>query len=82
MNTGHVLIPGQQFLRDCHDAVRLEAELFLEFFERRRGAEGVHTDDAALPAEVALPSQGGSLLHSDAGFTCGGSTLSLYSRVW
>jgi hypothetical protein len=76
MNTGHVLIPGQQFLRDCHDAVRLDAELFLEFLERRRSDEGVHTDDAALPADVALPSQGGSLLHGDAGFTCGGSTLS------
>src|SRR5215216_5780305 len=42
--------------------VRLEAELALQLLERRGGAEGLHADDPALVADIALPAQRRGLL--------------------
>src|SRR5437762_7774520 len=64
------LIP-QLFLGGGDQFVRLEAELFLELLERRRGSEGLHADDPPRLTDVALPSQGGGLLHGDASFHFG-----------
>src|SRR5437764_14056967 len=60
------LIPAEQFPGSrCH-VVRLEAELSLEFFERRRRPERFHADNAARPANVSLPAESRGLLHRDA----------------
>src|SRR5215472_15872123 len=54
-------------LRRLDDAVRLESEFPLQFLERRRRPEGLHADDLARGADVALPPEGRRLLHGDAG---------------
>src|SRR5580658_2418291 len=60
-----ILIP-QLLLRGCDNFVRLEAKLLLQLLKRRRGSEGLHTNDAARQAHIALPSQSRALLHGDA----------------
>src|SRR2546428_13079688 len=46
--------------------VRFEPELPLQFFERRRSAEGLHADDLTGGANVSFPTKGGGLLHGNA----------------
>ena len=48
-----------------------EAELGLQIVERRRGPEGVHADDRAVGADVAVPPQAGCLLDRDPGVDLG-----------
>src|SRR5260370_26899048 len=58
----------QQITHRPYYLVRLETELLLELFERCRGAKGVHPDDTALLADVALPPQSGAMLDRDTSF--------------
>src|SRR5438874_4013030 len=61
------LMQGEQLLRDCDYALRLEAKLLLQFLQRRRSPEGMHANDAALPADIAFPAERGALLYRDSG---------------
>src|SRR5262249_36136742 len=58
----------QHRLRGRGYLTRLEAILLLQLLQRCRGSECLHTNDVARRADVALPSESGSLLHGDAGF--------------
>src|SRR5262245_32964518 len=49
--------PPEQLPRDRDNPLGLEAKLALQLLERRRGAEGLHADDAALRPHVPIPSQ-------------------------
>ncbi len=53
-----------------------KAELALQLFERRGGAEGLHADDDALASGVLHPSEDRSLLHRHLRGASGGMTLS------
>src|SRR5215467_7957103 len=64
--SGHSLSFVQEFFCDRNQAGGLETEFPLEFLERRRSAEGCHSDNAARRANVSLPSESGSLLDGDA----------------
>src|SRR4029077_20494260 len=48
------------------DPLGLETELALQFLERRRGAEGLHADDATGGTNIAGPTQHRPLLDGDA----------------
>ena len=77
-----LLFIPQLFLRRGDDAVRVEAELPLEFLERGRGAECLHADDRARFAHVALPTQRRGLLDGDAGFDFAGqNAVSVFARL-
>src|SRR5260370_27550297 len=65
----------EQLGRGRHDAFGLEAELALQLLERRRGAEGLHADDAALGPDIAIPSEDRGLLDGDARLHGGGAPL-------
>src|SRR5262249_23320732 len=58
----------KQLFSDRNDLLRLEAEFFRKFLERRRGAERMHADDSSLCADITLPSEGGSLFYCHPGF--------------
>src|SRR5215813_3890312 len=59
--------PGPLFLQQLFgnrdDLIRFEAELFLQFLERRGGAEGMHADDPSLRAHITLPAESRGLFH-------------------
>ena len=59
-------VASEQLHRHRDDPLGLEAELALQFLERRRGAEGLHADDAAGGTDIAVPAQHRSLLDGDA----------------
>src|SRR5579871_3196118 len=59
--------PLKKGFRGFDDGVRLEPELVLQFFQRRRGAERFHADDVASRACIPLPAQDGGLLNGHAG---------------
>jgi hypothetical protein len=61
-----VSVTAEQLHRDADDALRLETEFALQFLERCRGAEGLHADDAAGGADIAVPAQHRSLLDGEA----------------
>src|SRR5260221_1520247 len=61
-----VLGPSELGARSGDDVVRREAELGLQFLERRRRAERPHRDHRAGAADVALPTEVRSLLDDDA----------------
>src|SRR5262245_3990165 len=52
----------EHFQGSHDDLLRLEAELALQFLERGGLAEGLHADDAAMVADIALPAQRRCLL--------------------
>jgi len=57
-NNAHDSHSVEKFFRDQDYAVRLEAKLLLERFERRRSAKRLHADDSSRCAYVAFPSKG------------------------
>src|SRR5215831_6746248 len=63
---GRNSLPAKQFFGYCNQAVWLEPEVTLEFFEGRRGAERFHADDTARCTNISLPTEGRSLLYCDA----------------
>ena len=48
------------------NVLRSEAELLLQFLERRRGAERLHADALTAPADIPRPAEGGPLFRRDA----------------
>src|SRR5215471_13268574 len=59
---------SHQFPGGMNYRIGSETELLLQFFQRRRRAECVHADDAALRPDILRPGERGSLLHRH---TCG-----------
>src|SRR5580658_6498427 len=55
----------QHLLRRGDDSFRLEPEFLLQLLERSGAAEGLHTDDLAGGPDIAVPTQGRSLLDCD-----------------
>src|SRR5271165_1331918 len=60
----------KQIFGSRRDLVRLEAELFLKFFERSRSPEGAHADAAAFYAHIALPPKSRGLFHGHSCLDC------------
>src|SRR4029079_10453364 len=58
---------AQHFLSEQHYPVGFEPKLALKFLERRRCAEGLHTDDSAVRSDIPLPSKVRCLLDCDTG---------------
>src|SRR5215472_6998124 len=58
---------GHAIARDLSDLIRGEAELDEQLLQRRRRAEGAHPDHRAAVTDVAVPAEGGCLLHRDPG---------------
>src|SRR5262249_18385165 len=52
-------------LRRRDDVRGGEAELLLQFLERRRGAERLHADAVPAPADILRPAEVGPLFHGD-----------------
>src|SRR5690242_15808834 len=61
-------LPGtcNRFPGRGYDGIGCEAELLLQVFERRRGAEGVHADHDAGRSNVVGPSEDRGLFNGDA----------------
>src|SRR6185436_11609307 len=57
---------SQDFLDDSDDALRLEPELLLQRFQRRRRAERLHADGLPARSDVPLPAERGGLFDGDA----------------
>src|SRR4051812_22653162 len=55
--TTQLLAPLELLLGGCHDARGLETELFLQFLQGGRRAEGLHADHVAARTNITLPSQ-------------------------
>src|SRR5262249_60288059 len=53
-------------LRRRNDVLGGEAELPLQFLERRRRAERLHADAVPSPADILRPAESGALFHRDA----------------
>src|SRR5208283_1667674 len=64
-------LAGQDRLGNFDDVVWGKAQLTHHDFTRRRSTEAVQPDDRAVEAHVALPSQLGARLNTDAGFHVG-----------
>lgn len=62
------LIPTEQVFCNRYHLVRREAELSLEFFQWCRCAKRFHSENAARPADVSLPSEARRLLHRNTHF--------------
>src|SRR5262245_66610075 len=56
----------EQLFDDLGDALGLEPVFSQQLLERGRGAKRLYADDAAGSADVAVPTEGRSLLHRDA----------------
>ncbi len=59
--------PFGELLPGCRDDVfRKKAELFLQFFQRRRCPERLHADASAVAAYIPRPAESRRLFHRDA----------------
>src|SRR6478736_1787846 len=67
-----MLILPEQFFRSRYHLVRLEAESFLEFFQRCRCSKCFHADHASPLSDVSFPSERRRLLTARRAVTCGG----------
>src|SRR5215207_140730 len=66
-----ISLASEHFQGGRDDLVGLEAELALQLLERCGGAEGLHADDPALVADIALPAQRRCLLDGKPCFHAG-----------
>src|SRR3989442_3332650 len=57
---------SEQFPRSRDNFVRAEPEFSQQIFQRRGGAETMHTNHLSFCASVALPTKGGGHLHGNA----------------